>query len=288
MKKLGCVLILLTLCMGCAQASQKELVVDPNEDRIISTTVSVTEILGALEVDLVGVPSSYKDLPKRYEGLDAVGNPMSPDMELIMSLKPTDVMSVTTLKYDLESVFENAGINTRYVNLESLDNMYEEVASLGKTYDKTEQADKIIAEYEETVKEILTRITGKKSPKVLILMGVPGSYLVATEHSYIGDLVKKIGGTNIISNETKEYLASNTEYLQTENPDIILRAAHGMPEEVVEMFDEEFKDNDIWKHFDAVKNDRVYDLEELLFGTTGNLQAAEALDELYKMLYDKK
>ena len=288
MKKLGCVLILLTLCMGCAQASQKELVVDPNEDRIISTTVSVTEILGALEVDLVGVPSSYKDLPKRYEGLDAVGNPMSPDMELIMSLKPTDVMSVTTLKYDLESVFENAGINTRYVNLESLDNMYEEVASLGKTYDKTEQADKIIAEYEETVKEILTRITGKKSPKVLILMGVPGSYLVATEHSYIGDLVKKIGGTNIISNETKEYLASNTEYLQTENPDIILRAAHGMPEEVVEMFDEEFKDNDIWKHFDAVKNDRVYDLDELLFGTTGNLQAAEALDELYKMLYDKK
>ena len=36
------------------------------------------------------------------------------------------------------------------------------------------------------------------------------------------------------------------------------------------MFDKEFKTNDIWKHF-AVKNNRVYDLEERLFGTTGNL-----------------
>src|SRR5699024_11404699 len=82
-----------------------------------------------------------------------------------------------------------------------------------------------------------------------------------------------------------EYLASNTEYLQQSNPDIILRAAHGMPDEVVNMFDKEFKENDIWKHFKAVENNRVYDLEETLFGTTGNLAAAEALDELFEMLY---
>ena len=46
------------------------------------------------------------------------------------------------------------------------------------------------------------------------------------------------------------------------------------------MFDKEFKTNDIWKHFVAVKNNRVYDLEERLFGTTGNLATIEALDEL--------
>lgn len=114
---------------------------------------------------------------------------------------------------------------------------------------------------------------------------MPGSYLVATEHSYIGDLVKLAGGINIVQGETVEYLASNTEYLQQANPDVILRAAHGMPDEVVKMFDQEFKKNDIWKHFDAVKNNRVYDLKEELFGTTGNLAAVEALNELVKMLY---
>lgn len=61
-----------------------------------------------------------------------------------------------------------------------------------------------------------------------------------------------------------------------------------MPDEVVDMFNKEFQENDIWKHFDAVQNDRVYDLEETLFGTTGNLAAVEALDELLEMLYPEE
>src|SRR5699024_12354421 len=64
---------------------------DPENNRIVSTTVAVTEIMDALEVDLIGVPTSYKDLPERYEGIPEVGNPMSPDMELIMYLQPKAV-----------------------------------------------------------------------------------------------------------------------------------------------------------------------------------------------------
>ncbi|MBS4218505.1 heme ABC transporter substrate-binding protein IsdE [Bacillus sp. FJAT-49711] len=256
-----------------------------NDDRIVATTVAVTEIMDALELDLVGVPTSYKDLPERYKGIKDVGNPMSPDMEIIMSLKPTEVMSVTTLKYDLEPIFERTGINASYTNLESLDDMHSEILKIGERYNRSEQAERIVKGFEEKLEDIEKQIEGKESPTVLILLGVPGSYLVATENSYIGDLVKRCGGVNIVTGEDVEFLASNTEYLQQANPDIILRAAHGMPDEVVEMFDKEFKENDIWKHFNAVKNGRVYDLEETLFGTTGNLAAAQALDDLLAMLY---
>jgi len=51
------------------------------------------------------------------------------------------------------------------------------------------------------------------------------------------------------------------------------------------MFDKEFKKNDIWKHFKAVQTNRVYDLQEELFGTTGNLAVSQALEALAKMLY---
>ena len=254
-------------------------------DRIIATTVAVAEIMDALEIDLVGIPTSYKDLPQRYEGLTEIGNPMDPDMEIILSLKPTEVMSVSTLKSDLNDVFSEREINASYVNLQTLENMQNEILAIGERYDRQELAETIIKRFDEKAIEIEKKTAGKEAPTVLILMGVPGSYLVATENSYIGDLVQRAGGKNAISGEEVEFLASNTEYLQKSNPDIILRAAHGMPEEVVEMFDKEFKENDIWKHFNAVKNDRVYDLEELLFGTTGNLAATEALDELVKMLY---
>ena len=151
-----------------------------------------------------------------------------------------------------------------------------------------EQAEAIVAQFEDKVAEIEKAIEGKEKPSVLILLGIPGSYLVATEHSYIGDLVERAGGVNVITGEAVEFISSNTEYLQQTNPDVILRAAHGMPEQVIQMFDEEFNSNDVWKHFDAVKNGRVYDLEETLFGTTGNLAAAEALDVLSKMLHEEK
>lgn len=185
----------------------------------------------------------------------------------------------------MKPVFEAAGMQANFLNLTSVESMNNALKVLGDTYNKQKQAQEIINKFDAKVAEIKENIANKEKPTVLILLGVPGSYLVATEKSYIGDLVRLAGGVNIAQGETVEYLASNTEYLHQSNPDVILRAAHGMPEEVVKMFDKEFQKNDIWKHFKAVQNDRVYDLEEALFGTTGNLYAVDAIDALMGMLY---
>jgi iron complex transport system substrate-binding protein len=280
-------IILLFSIAGCSSPKKETAnkVKSSSEERVIATTVAVTEIMDALEVDLVGVPTSYKTLPKRYKGLPDVGNPMSPDMEKVKSMKPSEVLSVTTLEYELKPVFNEAGIKANFLNLTSLKSMQNSITELGEKYGREKQAEAVVTKFDKKVADIQKEVKGKKEPTVLILLGVPGSYLVATEHSYIGDLVKQLGGKNIVQGEKVEYLASNTEYLKKSDPDIILRAAHGMPDEVVKMFDKEFKTNDIWKHFAAVKNNRVYDLEERLFGTTGNLAAIEALDELKKMMY---
>ncbi|HDR8448654.1 MULTISPECIES: heme ABC transporter substrate-binding protein IsdE [Bacillus cereus group] len=280
-------IILLMSIAGCSSPKKESAkqVKSESKERVVATTVAVTEIMDALEVDLVGVPTSSKTLPKRYKGLPEVGNPMSPDMEKVKSLKPSEVLSVTTLEYELKPVFDGVGMKANFLDLTSLKNMQSSISDLGKKYGREKQAEAVVTKLDKKVASIQKEVKGKKEPTVLILLGVPGSYLVATEHSYIGDLVKQLGGKNIVQGEQVEYLASNTEYLKKADPDIILRAAHGMPDEVVKMFDKEFKTNDIWKHFAAVKNNRVYDLEERLFGTTGNLAAIEALDELKKMMY---
>ncbi|EDZ55442.1 heme ABC transporter substrate-binding protein IsdE [Bacillus cereus group sp. MYBK77-1] len=289
-KKIASVLMVIILLMsiaGCSSPKKEtaKQVKSESKERIVATTVAVTEIMDALEVELVGVPTSSKTLPKRYKGLPEVGNPMSPDMEKVKSLKPSEVLSVTTLEYELKPVFDGVGMKANFLDLTSLKNMQNSISDLGKKYGREKQAEAVVTKLDKKVASIRKEVKGKKEPTVLILLGVPGSYLVATEHSYIGDLVKQLGGKNIVQGEQVEYLASNTEYLKKADPDIILRAAHGMPDEVVKMFDKEFKTNDIWKHFAAVKNNRVYDLEERLFGTTGNLAAIEALDELKKMMY---
>lgn len=271
-----------------AQADSSEQEAAESEDRIIVTTVALVEFMERLDLDLVGVPNTYKELPDRYADAEEVGYAMSPDLEMILSLKPTEVMSVTALEADLEEEYGDSDIQTTYLDLESIDGMHQSILDIGERYDREEQAAEIVQEFEDKVSEIEEVVKDKDSPTVLILLGVPGSYLVGTEKSYIGDLVKRSGGQNVVTGEDVDYLSSNTEYLYESNPDIILRAAHGMPDEVVDMFNKEFQENDIWKHFDAVQNDRVYDLEETLFGTTGNLAAVEALDELLEMLYPEE
>ncbi|QUW24042.1 heme ABC transporter substrate-binding protein IsdE [Sporosarcina sp. Marseille-Q4063] len=257
------------------------------DGQIISTTVAITEIMDQLELELIGIPTTYKGLPERYEGLPEVGLAMDPDMELIKSLKPTDVLTVTTLTSYVEETFTKTDTPATYLDFGSVEGMYEGIQYLGEKYNREEHAEKMVKAFEEKLSVIEAKIDGQESPKVLILLGVPGSYLVATEESYVGDLVRRAGGINAMTETGVEYISANTEKLQQADADIILRMAHGMPKEVVEMFDKEFKQNTIWKHFKAVQNDRVYDLEEELFGTTANLAAAEALEVLVEILYSE-
>lgn len=119
-------------------------------------------------------------------------------------------------------------------------------------------------------------------------MGLPGSYIIATENSYVGSLVELAGGENVYAGSDQEFLTVNTEDMETKKPDVILRAAHALPDQVVEMFREDFKTNDIWKHFDAVQNGRVYDLTYEYFGMSANFSYPEALEELQLMLYPEK
>jgi len=260
---------------------------DENEHRIIAGTVVIADILDKLELDAIAVPETEKTLAKRFNELPTIGNAMEPDMEIVKSLNPTDVLSVSTLEYDLQDKFEQLKIPVHFLNFQSVDAMLSEIKTLGERYNRIEQAEKLVNGLQKNIDAVQTVAENKEGPRVLILLGIPGSYLVATENSYAGDLVKRAGGINVMEGQDAEYLSSNTEYLHSSNPDIILRLSHGMPDEVVEMFDEEFKTNDIWKHFDAVKNGKVYDLEEELFGTTASLQVPQALGQLMEIFYRK-
>ena len=271
---------------AAVEAAKKKVQELDGEPRIIATSPATADICDKLELDLVGVCSStVSTIPDRYKDVETVGTAMSPDTEVLSSLKPDWILSPVSLQSDLQPKYEAIGSDWAFLNLRSVPGMYRSIQELGEIFDRQDQADKLVKEFTEFYDDYKKKNEGKDHPKVMILMGLPGSYIIATPNSYVGSLVELAGGENVYSDTDQEFLTVNTEDMKTKEPDIILRAAHALPDQVVEMFNKDFAENDIWQHFDAVKNGRVYDLTYEYFGMSATFKYPQALEELQPILY---
>lgn len=276
---------------GCVNQHPEQNTDDVSgEVRIVATSPAAVDICDRLELDLVGVCSStLSTIPERYQDVTTVGTAMSPDLEILKSLNPDYVISPNSLQSDLQPKYASIGVNSLFLNLRSVEGMYASIEGLGEKFGREEQAQALVDEYEQFMEEYRSQNEGKESPTVLVLMGLPGSYIVATESSYVGNLVKLAGGINVYGDgDGQEFLTANTEDMKTKEPDIILRAAHALPDDVVEMFKDEFETNDIWKHFEAVQEGRVYDLPYELFGMSAKFNYPDALEVLQPLLYGEE
>lgn len=271
---------------AAVEAAKKKVASMESEPKIIATSPATADICDKLELELVGVCSStVSTIPERYKDVETVGTAMSPDMEIVASLKPDWILSPSSLQSDLQPKYEAIDTDWAFLNLRSVQGMYRSIQELGEIFDREEQAQTLVDEFVAFYEEYKEKNEGKESPKVMILMGLPGSYIIATENSYVGSLVELAGGENVYAGTDQEFLTVNTEDMKTKEPDIILCTAHALPDQVTEMFKEDFETNDIWQHFEAVRNDRVYYLTYELFGMSATFKYPEALEELQPILY---
>ncbi len=271
---------------AAVETAKKKVASMSGEPKIIATSPAVADICDKLALDLVGVCSSTTStIPERYEGVEQVGTAMSPDMEIVASLNPDWILSPASLQSDLQPKYEAIDTDWAFLNLRSVPGMYRSIQELGEIFGREEEAQILVNEFTEFYNEYKEKNEGKESPKVMILMGLPGSYIIATENSYVGSLVELAGGENVYAGTDQEFLTVNTEDMKTKEPDIILCAAHALPDQVMEMFKEDFETNDIWQHFEAVQNDKVYYLTYELFGMSATFRYPEALEELQPILY---
>src|SRR5699024_12108307 len=98
-----------------------------------------------------------------------------------------EMCDLPILQEDLKESFNKYDIPAYFLDLDTVDGMLTEIENLGEKYNRTEEASEIVNSFDKKMDEVEETVKDKESPKVLILMGVPGSYIVGTENSYIGD-----------------------------------------------------------------------------------------------------
>lgn len=276
-------LLTLTACVNQKQSTKEH----EGELRIAATSMATVYIMEKLNIDLVAVPDSDIDkMPERYKDVPKVGMAMTPDIEKLKQLNPDYVFSPVSLISDLLPKYKAANLDYGFLNLSNIDGMYKSIEDLGNLLDRKKEAKELIDDYKTFIEDYKEKHRDKKAPKVLVLMGLPGSYVVATENSYAGSLIKLAGAENVYEGTDQQFITINTEDMLKKDPDMILRTAHALPDDVMAMFKKDFAENDIWKHFRAVKENKVYDLDYKKFGMSAKFNYKEALNDLDELFYN--
>lgn len=266
-------------------SENKSVAVGNGEEVVVATSVAVTEILDALGVKVSGVPTTSYELPESTEGAVEIGNPMSPDLEIIKSLNPTMVVSVDTLGSDYMNLFTENNIPSEFVSLESLDGLKEAITTLGEKFHKNDEAKDLLEEIESKEVEVKEKAESLENPEVLVLFAAPGSTMIATSKSYIGSLVELVGGKNIIEDNSTSFTTYNKEDLAMLNPEKILVMVHALPEETKAALQAEMASDSAWQNINAVKEGNVIYLDSEYFGMSANLKVIEGLEILSDIVH---
>lgn len=281
--------LFLTGCQSTSGKSQKEETTE-KKPSVVAATVSGAQVLDKLDANVVGVPTTKMTLPEKLKGLPEVGQAMSPDLEIVASLEPDVFVMDNMFKEKVEESMKKYNLDTFYFDTSTYTNFLTSIEKLGAKIGQEKEATKVINELKDVEKEAVKNKKGE-APKVAIIFGGGENFMLATESSYLGDLVKTVGAKNITNNldtsVKSPYIQFSLEQILEQNPDYILRFAHGEIEQTKKAFDSAFDKNPAYKELDAVKNNKVIDLDPSIFNVSANLQVKEAIKTLGETFYGK-
>lgn len=191
--------------------------------RIIALTPSVTETLFALGLGdrVVGV-GDYSRWPPEAVRKPRLGGLFNPNLERIVSLKP-DLAVLIPSERGLETKLKPLGIDVLVVPDESLADVEASFGIIARRCGVPEAGDRLLAEWRAGL--TLPPLPGPP-PRVLIcvgrLAGQLGEVTAAGPHTFLDELLRRLGGQNVFADAPTLYPQIGLEEIVARKPDVIL------------------------------------------------------------------
>lgn len=234
--------------------------------RLISLCPSNTELLYYLNLidDLVGV-DDFSDWPQEVTHLPKLGPDLQIDMDKVEALKPDLVLaslSVPGMERNIESL-QKRNIPHIVLNPQTLMDIQNDLLQVGELTDRKELARQVaesMGGFIKSYKELATTVQMKPNvywewwPKPVF---TPGSVNWLTEISELA------GSSNIYADQEVASYQTDWEDVRKRNPDVICMIWVGVKES--KMNPDHIRRRPGWTETNAVKQDKIYVLEERLF-----------------------
>ncbi len=242
--------------------------------RIISLSPSVTEILYGIDAfDRLVAVSNYCEYPPAVESLPRVGGWTNTNLEQVVALEP-DLVILTGVDAQaplMEPKLHALGIETLAVGSQSMADIFASIETIGEAVGREAQARKLVNEMRAELDDIRRRTRELPRPKVLVVVDrLPGTLrdiYIATEGSYLTEIVEIAGGEPITPPAPHNYMQLGAEALVVFDPEVIFDMVQALTTPTVAGGGSLSEDpTEVWGSLSvrAVENDRIYPLTNKL------------------------
>ena len=259
--------------------------------RIVALAPSLVEVVDYLGLTdhLVGV-SRFTQYPEAARQLAQVGGLLDPNIEAMMSLRPTLVLGLAE-HGDTLTKLNALGIRVGRSDHRSLQGILSSITEIGEICDVQVLATERLRSLDSIVQEYRLKQIGRKPLRALVLIGSKQEALtfsnlyVSGRDGYYSDLLKLAGAVNVFSGITRAFAGISREALIKEDPEVIF---HLLTDEQLSSLEAKAI-QDAWgrlPYLRAVKNSRVFLLHDYVDVIPGP-RFTETLKKFYTFLHQE-
>lgn len=261
-------------------------------ERIVGLDYDVLDTVTALGFEPVAGTEALPGfgIPEYLRGqigdMELVGTIEEPNLEAIATLKPDLILSS---KVRHEQLYDELSALAPTVFAENVGPTWKEnVRVYGEAVGKPEEAEAMLAEYEQRAAELGARIAeqfGGERPTISVVRFLPGETRIYMKDNFIGSIIEDVGLPRPEPQDVDEFaLYPSEEQVGLMAGDVIFYTHYG-PEAETTL--PQITSNPLWKNFEAVREGSAYNVPEDHWIVGIGVQAANlVLDDLERVLLE--
>ena len=242
----------------------KEYEIPSNSTKIVAASQEAMEDSAVLGVKPVGAVATGGEFPAflgdSMSKAEEIGDKFQPSTEKLLQLKPDVILGTSKFQADVADSLNKVApmIPISHISTHWKDNLL----VLAEITNKTEEAEKYIADYEANVKETKTAVTENLGDKEVLMFRVRnGSITIYPESVYFNPVLYTDLGLTV-PEEVKAAKAQeqiSLEKLAEMNPDYLFVQFEDSENQENKDALKDLESNAIWKKLNAVKDGHVYE-----------------------------
>jgi len=243
-------------------------------DRVVSLAPNLTETVYALGLGdkLVG-DTNECDKPLAAKQKPHVGEPVDPNLEAIVALRPDLVLATAINRMETVDALTRLGIPVYTTDPQTVLQMLQSVLGLADAMGVHEQGAKLVAQLRARLDSIHARLADRPLQHVLFVIW-DDPLITIGQNTFIEDALRWAGAESVVLSRQKWPQLSMEEVLRLQ-PEYILYAAH---EEQSPLTLEDLRGRPVWRDLDAVEMGHVVNVsEEALRPSPGLVDVIENL-----------